>query len=106
MSIRQHEQEPVMTTRKTLVATIGALALGATLVASASPAQAKYGQNAAFFGGLAAGVAGTLAFGALSARPAYAAPTYYYGGSCYFERRAVTNYWGDVVGFRRVRVCN
>ena len=47
-----------MNARKTLTATLSALALGATLVATATPAEAKYGRNAAFFGGLAAGIVG------------------------------------------------
>ena len=89
-----------MNARKTLTATLSALALGATVLATATPAEAKYGRNAAFFGGLAVGA---LALGALAATsPSYAAPVY---GGCTIERRPVTNAWGDVVGFRRIRVC-
>ena len=76
-----------------------ALAMGATLAATVSPAEARYGRNGAFIGGLAVGA---LALGAIAA--ANSAP--YYGGSCYIERQAVTNRWGDVVGYRRVRVCD
>ena len=89
-----------MNARKTLTATLSALALGATLVATATPAEAKYGRNAAFFGGLAAGIVGTMALGAMSSGPAYA-----YGGGCYITRQPITNGWGDVIGYRRVRVC-
>ena len=46
---------------------------------------------------------GALALGALAATsPSYAAPVY---GGCTIERRPVTNAWGDVIGFRRIRVC-
>ena len=86
--------------RKIITATIAALTLGATIAVSATPAEARYGRNAAFFGGLAVGA---LALGALGAT-AYASPGYAYGG-CFIERRPVMNAWGDVVGVRRVRVC-
>ena len=85
--------------RKIFTATIAALTLGATIAVSATPAEARYGRNAAFFGGLAVGA---LALGALGAT-AYAAPDT--GYTCFIERRPVTNAWGDVVGVRRVRVC-
>ena len=75
-----------MNARKTLTAALSALALGATLVATATPAEAKYGRNGAFFGGLAAGIVGTMALGALTSGPAYAAPVY--GGGCYKIGRA------------------
>ena len=92
-----------MNARKTLTAALSALALGATLVATATPAEAKYGRNGAFFGGLAAGIVGTMALGAIASSPSYAAPVY--GGGCYITRQPITNGWGEVVGFRRVRVC-
>ena len=86
--------------RKTVTAALAALTLGVTIAATASPAQARYGRNGAFFGGLAVGA---LALGALGAS-SYYAPAY--AGSCYIERREVTNRWGDVVGYRRVRICD
>ena len=51
-----------MNIRKTLTASAAALTLAATIAATATPAEAKYGRNAAFFGGLAVGA---LALGAL-----------------------------------------
>ncbi len=83
--------------RKTLAAALAALALGLSIAATSSPAEARYGRNAALFGALAVGA---LAAGAI-ASGAYAAPA-----DCYIERRAVTNRWGDIVGYRRVRVCD
>ena len=86
--------------RKIFTASVTALTLGASIALTATPAEARYGRNGAFFGGLAVGA---LALGALGAS-SYYAPAY--AGSCYVERRAVTNRWGDVVGFRRVRICD
>jgi uncharacterized membrane protein YoaK (UPF0700 family) len=93
-------------TKKIATGTLAALTLGVTLAASSAPAEARWGRNAAFFGGLAAG-----AIVAGAASHAYAAPRYYaspvyYGGSCWVERRAVYNSWGDFAGYRRIRVCN
>jgi hypothetical protein len=91
------------TFKKIATGTLAALTLGVTLAASTAPAEAKFGRNAAFFGGLAVGA---LAIGAAS--HAYAAPRGYYvsGGHCWLERRAVYNSWGDFAGYRRIRVCN
>lgn len=86
--------------RKIATGTLAALTLGATLAATAAPAEARYGRNAALFGGLAVGA---LAVGAIA--HANAAPVYY-GGSCWTERRAVYNRFGDFVGYRATRVCN
>ncbi len=94
------------TFKKIATGTLAALTLGVTLAASSAPAEARWGRNAAFFGGLAVGA---LAVGAAS--HAYAAPSYgggYYvsGGSCWLEKRAVYNAYGDFAGYRRIRVCN
>ena len=92
--------------KKTLTGALGALALAATMAASASPAEAKWGRNAALFGGLAGGaiIAGTIASNA------YAAPVYGHGpayvSSCWREKRPVTNRWGEIVGYRSVRFCD
>ena len=93
------------TFKKTLTASLAALTLGMTVLTSATPASARGG------GLLAAGIIGGLALGAIAAGSAHAAPGYYapqrvYGGECWMERRAVHNRWGDVVGYRRIRVCN
>ena len=94
------------TFKKTLTASLAALTLGMTVLTSATPAFARGGG-----GLLAAGIIGGLALGAIAAGSAQAAPGYYapqrvYGGECWMERRAVHNRWGDVIGYRRIRVCN
>ena len=82
-----------------------ALTMGAALAASTAPAEARWGRNAAFFGGAAAGLIGAGILANSYARPAYAEPVYY-GGSCWRERRAVYNAYGDFAGYRSIRVCN
>lgn len=89
--------------KKIATGTIAALTLGVTLAASSAPAEARWGRNAAFFGGLAAGAIVAGAASAAYASPYHAAPVY---GSCWTERRAVYNSWGDFAGYRRIRVCN
>ena len=84
--------------RKSLSFTLAA----ATMIgafAAATPASAKWGRNAALFGGLAAGA---LVAGAVASN-AYGAPVY--APACWRERRPVFNRWGDVVGYRSIRVC-
>jgi hypothetical protein len=98
---------------------IKALACSAALagiLASIVPVQAEDGRNAAAIGGLAAGalLGGAIAGG----RPAYdPGPGYGYRGprrvyqedyapACHIERQAVVNSWGEVVRYRRVRVCD
>lgn len=80
-------------TRKIFTAAVAALTIGATVAATVTPAEARYGRNAAIFGALAATA---LVAGAIAAN---AAP------SCAIERRAIVNRWGDVIGYRNVRVC-
>ncbi len=90
--------------KKTLTTAFAALTLGITLAATSAPAEARWGRNAAFFGGAAAGLVGAAIIANNYARPAYAAPVY--GGDCWTERRAVHNSWGEFVGYRPQRVCN
>ena len=90
-----------MIARKIITATLAALTLGATVAATSTPAAAwghrHYGWGGgALVGGLAAGA---LLGGVIAAN---SAPYY---GSCYLARRPVFNRWGDVVGYRRTRVC-
>ncbi|MGE3645838.1 MAG: hypothetical protein AB7F96_18485 [Beijerinckiaceae bacterium] len=89
--------------KKFAAATVAALSIGATLAVTASPAEARYGRNGAFFGGLAAGLVGAAIVG--SAAHAHGGG-YYYGGSCWREKRPVYNRWGDFRGYRYIRVCN
>ncbi len=89
--------------RKTIAATLAAVILGVAMLASAAPASARgfhrsYGYHRHWGPGLGL-AAGALALGAIAA-----GSTYY--GDCYITRRPVRNYYGNVVGWRRVRVCN
>jgi hypothetical protein len=123
------------TPRKIAAALAAALTLGTFAIGAAGEAQARDGRNAALFGGLAAGaLLGGALVGANRgyAAPAYDYPSYpaypAYGGvparynygaapydsyeapvvvqQCWRERQPVYDNWGEVVGFRRVRVCN
>lgn len=89
--------------KKALSGALGAFAVAATMSATVTPASAKWGRNAALFGGLAAGA---LVAGAVASN-AYAAPAYApgYAPACWRERRAVYNRWGAFVGYRSIRVC-
>lgn len=95
---------------KSLVGGIAGLALVASV--ATTPAEARHG------GEIAAGVIGGLALGAIAGSaaanangynggyaPAYAAPQPYYGGGCYFQRRPIYDEDGELVRYRRVRVC-
>lgn len=99
---------------KTLVAGAAVLMLAGAVATTTAPAEARNG------GAIAAGVLGGLAVGAIAGSaaansnagygynngyPAYAAPAPVYGGGCYFERRPVYDDDGEMIGHRRVRVC-
>ena len=89
--------------KKFVASTLAALTVAGTLLAAAAPAEAGWRHRRGWHGGaVAAGVVGALALGAIAASAA-AAPAPVYG--CAIERRPIYNAWGDVVGFRRVRVC-
>lgn len=90
--------------KKSATATAAALSIGVAIAASASPAEARWGRNAAFFGG-AVGLLGAGLIANSYYSPAYAAPVYY-GASCWRERRAIYNRFGDFIGYRLQRVCN
>lgn len=95
-----------MTTfRKTLTATIAAVTLATTLIASGAEARPRWGYGYGHRGwGVGAGVVGALAAGAIIAgatRPAYG----YYDApapvrSCDMVERF--DRWGNVIGYRRV----
>ena len=99
--------------RTTILGGTAALTLLGAVASSTAPASAGNG------GAVAAGVVGGLALGAIAgsaaaqnryAYPAYGAydappPAPYYGGGCYFTRQPVYDEYGEVVGRRRVRVC-
>jgi hypothetical protein len=96
-------------TRTTLTATLSALALGATLLTSAAPAQAGSWHHQPHGGAIAAGVIGGLALGALAASAAAAQPVYgvpvTYAPTCYRARQPVTDVYGNVLYYRTVKIC-
>jgi len=103
--------------RKTLTGAITALALGATVAATATPAAADWrGYHHRGNGGaIAAGVIGGLALGALAAgsarsyyAPAYGAPAYVGAGygDCYLQDQPAYDRWGRFRGYRQVTVCD
>jgi hypothetical protein len=78
-------------------ASLTALTLATATFASAGTAEAAYGRNAAFFGGLATGlIVGGIAGAAAAPAYGYAAPR----RVCSLEERY--NAWGDYIGTRRV----
>jgi hypothetical protein len=114
------EERHMTTIRKTLTGAVAALALGATVAASATPAAADWrghhgGRNG---GAIAAGVIGGLALGALAAGSAYGSPRYYtpsyatpvYAGpsygDCYTQDQPAYDRWGRFRGYRQVTVCD
>ena len=94
--------------RKTITAALATLTLGVTVLSSTAPASARgFYRSAGFYhhsgpgwGGAAALGIGALALGAIAASSAGAY------GDCYIARRAVVDDFGNVVGYRRVRVCD
>jgi hypothetical protein len=107
--------------KKALLAIVAASLIGSAWAASATPASARdVGPViAGALGGFAAGaiIGSTMGHGGYY--PGYSRG-YYEGGyyprdeyyapvytrSCYLERRAIYDLWGDFVGYRRVRVCD
>ena len=66
-----------------------------------------HGRHGGYWGGAAAaGLLGGLALGALASQGGYygGSPAYGYGG-CYIVRDPVTDDWGNIVYYQRVRVC-
>lgn len=96
----------------TAAATIASIVAVASLGAATPAAAWGWGHGGGWgfhrgggWGGpVAAGVLGGLAVGALAT--AASQPGYYGGGPCYLTNRPVTDGWGNVVGYRRVEVCN
>ena len=89
---------------KTVTASLGALVVAASLAATSAPAAAKGWHGHGYGGGLAVGLLGAAIIGGAFAasQPSYAEPVY---GGCEIRRLPIRNGWGQVVGFRRVRVC-
>jgi hypothetical protein len=68
-----------------------------------------YHSGNAWAGAAAAGLLGGLALGAIASSSQY--PAYYSGygypaPACYLVDQPITDEWGDVLEYRRVRVCN
>jgi hypothetical protein len=95
--------------RRSKAAAFAALAIGIAALAPATPASADAG--AAVAAGIGGFALGAMAGGAL-AQPApppvyYDAPAYAPAyGRCWRERRPVFDEHGEVMGFRRQRVCD
>ena len=75
----------------------------AAIVSTTAPASAGMSDGAAAAIGLGAFAVGAMAasgggYGYSDHRVVY--------HDCYSSRRPIYNHWGDVVGFRRVRVCD
>ena len=87
-------------------ATVGTLmALTLSLSLAATPASANDGWVGPAVG---LGVLGGVMAGAAIAgsQGGYHSHTYYDGGDCWIERRPVFDDDGEIIGRRRVRVCN
>jgi hypothetical protein len=91
--------------RKPIVGALAAASLVGALAASTTSAEARWRRGP----GIAAGVIGGLALGALAAgaaRPYYYGPgPAYYGYGCHIERQPVYDAWGRFRGWQRIRVC-
>lgn len=58
--------------------------------------------------GVAAGLLGGLAVGAIASQGVYGGyPAYGYGGygGCYIARQPIVDAWGNVISYQRVQVC-
>jgi hypothetical protein len=87
----------------TAVAVASLVATGS--LAIATPAAAGWGWGHGGWGApVAAGLLGGLAVGAIAG--AVGQPAYYGGDPCYLANRPVTDAWGNIVGYRRVQICN
>lgn len=75
----------------------------AAIVSTTAPAAAWVSDGAAAAIGVGAFAVGAMAAGGLGGGYTEHHVIYH---DCYASRRPVYNHWGDVVGFRRVRVCD
>ena len=109
--------------RKLITGALAAATIAGGVLAASAPAEAQWrGRGAHHYRGggwggpgIAAGVVGGLALGAIAApryyghgygagygyAPAYAASPYH----CYNQRRPAYDPWGNFAGYRLVRVC-
>jgi hypothetical protein len=109
VSTRSKENKMTVSVNKTALGALAALTLGLSV---ATPASAQYYRGGGWGGpgpAVAAGVLGGVALGAAAAGAAngpYYGPGPGYGGECWMERRPIVDEYGEVIGRRRVRVCN
>ena len=89
--------------KKTFATAIAAATLGFGVAATSTPAAAWGHHHHGGWGGPAIGFGAGLPLGGAFSGPRLVGP---YASDCYFERRPVTNRFGQVVGFRRIRVCD
>lgn len=101
------------TVRKPVALALAGATIAASFALSAAPAEAR-GRHGGWRGpAIAAGVIGGLvagSFAAQAARPYYRGPVYYrhdpfLAPACYRQRRPLFDHWGNVVGYRIVRIC-
>jgi hypothetical protein len=88
--------------RKAIATSLAVTTLGMGIAATSTPA-AAWGYHHPWGWGIG-GVAAGLALGAAAA----AAATPYYDGypPCYLARQPVVDIYGNVIGYRHIRVCN
>lgn len=96
--------------QKAIATGLAAASLCAFVAAGSTPAAAAWrgGWGAPVAAGVIAGAAvGALAAGAVAPYPYYYGPPVAYAPApaCWFQRQPVFDYYGRVVGYRRVRVC-
>lgn len=101
--------------KKALTVAIAALAIAGTMAASVTDASARNRGGAVAAGVIGGLAAGAIIGGALSSRPAYAAPpAYYYGAPqpvyaqprCWVEKERVWDEYRGIWRIQRVRVCD
>jgi hypothetical protein len=91
--------------RKVLAVGLAVTTLGLVVAATSTPAVAWGGFHHGWGWGLG-GVAAGLALGATAAA---SAPYYGYGQAypgCYISRQPIVDIYGNIVSYRRVRVCD
>lgn len=93
--------------RKTIAGGLAAVAMAGTLAVSTTSAEARWRRGPGVAAGIVGGLAlGALAAGAYSNRGYYGGPYAAYGGyGCYTERQPVYDQWGRFRGYQAVRVC-
>lgn len=100
--VRRMKEKPMTKIRKTLTAGLAAAALGIGTAGTATPAAAW--SYYPYWGWDAGAAAAGLALGAAAAAAA-AAPYYSVYPACYLAKQPVIGHSGNIIRYRRVRVC-